>query len=999
MADQVEITNVGGEGVASEVTLANLLAITEEMAKKKGINPEEVTKKLNALRNSASNATESTEKNTTSKKDNTAEVKKSSNALKKFSSAVGNAALSSISSLARSATNMTSAFIEGSNRLDSFIGQIPLVGSQLGILASYIDNSFAAFQDVAGSGAAFNNSLTELRTAAAGARMPLQEFTGMISANSDKLATFGGTATQGAQQIVALNRALGGNREDLLSMGLNYQEINEALIDYQYLQRAGNRGVRLSQQQQVAQAQAAADYTKNLVTLGKLTGQDVKTQQEAIARAQMDVAMQAKLATLSVDERKKMDQLMADTMASGGQAAVDQLRLQFLGMAPMTQDMALYQSQFGESVNAISNGLNRVYDANVSVAQMSNQSTDFMMDMINGNAQAFARLEPGITAAAAGLDGPMATLAEQLRGAGIQFTDFINRDTGEVDQVRLRTAIENAKAETAASDNSTRSMASFMETLNTVREAFTNNIVTPLMNAVMPALRSLTTALSPSEDGTNTFMSAITKVGDWINNDLAPGILKFIEAFKEDPKKAILDLFTRGTESLTNVIKDFFLGTMMTGPLMPGQEREREGGFLKETLLPIMAELGTGLVNGMVEGVKYLWENTNIIETMVAGIAALWAGKALMSAMVSGAGSLMAAGLSRMRTPSGAPGPAPAGGGGGARAGGGLRNFAGRAARRLGAVGAIGYGLYEGYQGYSAANEALERGEITQSQATVQQSEAIGGAAGGTGGALAGAALGATAGSVVPIIGTAIGGLIGGAIGWWAGNAGGEALGGIIGESIAEPETDVNNNSTTTPDAPTPPPVPPITPPINSPGAQLAMMMTAEEISAMERIAAVDFTTFNAGLQELRTIDLSGLFDFGLIDTSDFVNGIKTFAEIPDLARNIGIINSLNAENIKSYASSMEDLADALEKINDALSEDNKGMFGGGTGVAAKDMLGEIGRATSGTSESTQQLNTIMQQIYMLLQEMKTINEDIESNTSNIIGSNLAQGGVSNVGR
>ena len=69
----------------------------------------------------------------------------------------------------------------------------------------------AAFQNVAGSGAAFNNSLTELRNAAAGARMPLDQFASMIGANSDKLAAFGGTATDGAKQIVALNKALGSN--------------------------------------------------------------------------------------------------------------------------------------------------------------------------------------------------------------------------------------------------------------------------------------------------------------------------------------------------------------------------------------------------------------------------------------------------------------------------------------------------------------------------------------------------------------------------------------------------------------------------------------------------------------------------------------------------------------------------------------------------------------------------------------------------------------------
>jgi hypothetical protein len=56
VAEEVQITNVGGEGVASEVTLARLTAVMEAMAKKKGIDPDEVNKKLIALRTNAANS-------------------------------------------------------------------------------------------------------------------------------------------------------------------------------------------------------------------------------------------------------------------------------------------------------------------------------------------------------------------------------------------------------------------------------------------------------------------------------------------------------------------------------------------------------------------------------------------------------------------------------------------------------------------------------------------------------------------------------------------------------------------------------------------------------------------------------------------------------------------------------------------------------------------------------------------------------------------------------
>ena len=123
---------------------------------------------------------------------------------------------------------------------------------------------------------------------------------------------------------------------------------------------------------------------------------------------------------------------------------------------------------------------------------------------------------------------------------------------------------------------------------------------------------------------------------------------------------------------------------------------------------------------------------------------------------------------------------------------GGLKNMAsagGRFASRLAAPLAIGYGMYEGYTNYQDIEAQRQAGEITDNQATVQKSQAVGSAAGGTGGALAGAAAGAAIGSVVPIVGTAIGGMIGGAIGWWAGSKAGSEVGEVIGDALTGPDT------------------------------------------------------------------------------------------------------------------------------------------------------------------------------------------------------------------
>ena len=168
-------------------------------------------------------------------------------------------------------------------------------------------------------------------------------------------------------------------------------------------------------------------------------------------------------------------------------------------------------------------------------------------------------------------------------------------------------------------------------------------------------------------------------------------------------------------------------------------------------------------------------ENFEVVAGTVLALnsAALLASVAL-KAMALSAGSGMMGGPTKA-------GKAKVGGGAGAMGKGAVAKGVARKFAPL----AVLMSAYEGYTGVSEANEKAEAGKITGNEATVDKSEAIGGAVGGGGGALAGAAAGAALGSVVPIVGTAIGGLIGGAIGYWAGSKGGEMAGEAIGDAIA----------------------------------------------------------------------------------------------------------------------------------------------------------------------------------------------------------------------
>jgi len=74
-------------------------------------------------------------------------------------------------------------------------------------------------------------------------------------------------------------------------------------------------------------------------------------------------------------------------------------------------------------------------------------------------------------------------------------------------------------------------------------------------------------------------------------------------------------------------------------------------------------------------------------------------------------------------------------------------------------------------------------------------------------------------------------------------------------------------------------------------------------------------------------------------------------------------------------------------------------MFTSGTGENAGSVMSQMNTTGSGGGVGGDQLNNIMNQVLLVLNEIRDLDEDVERNTRNIIGSNLAQGGVSNVAR
>ena len=158
------------------------------------------------------------------------------------------------------------AAFEGSGSISAFTDNV--VG--LKTLGNRLDVNIETFRQLSATGANFGQSIVQLRTAAAEAALPLDDFAALVANNSQNLAALFGSTTQGARAIASLGRdvrAVG--IESLAPLGFTVDEINETLLLNLESQRRTGVLDRLTNDQR---RDSAISFAVQLDRLAKLTG-------------------------------------------------------------------------------------------------------------------------------------------------------------------------------------------------------------------------------------------------------------------------------------------------------------------------------------------------------------------------------------------------------------------------------------------------------------------------------------------------------------------------------------------------------------------------------------------------------------------------------------------------------------------------------------------------------------------------------------------------------
>lgn len=606
MADEVEITNVGNGGeVASEETLARLVNSIGEFAKKSGMDPKaEAAKAQKAHTKSLEEDVEAIRKKIKAQKEYTSALKSSTRALTGvFSGAIG-LLTSSLSGITGVLFNFAEMIVGTDESLSGLVGNIPLVGGALSNLTSVIDDSFDAFQSMATSGASFGYNLGELRSTAKELRLDFGELSNFVNQSSTRLAAFGGTVDSGIREMKELSGAMGSDlREQFTAMGLTTEDLNEQLSFYQYLTRAGSRQEQRSRQGQV---DAVASLTKNMLTLSKLTGEDVKQRQEAIAQAQMDAAFQMEMARLTPAQKNAMQEALNQAQVMG-QDAVDAVKREFLEMPPLTEAQAVYaatQNELVQELSEMTRTAKNIRDEDLKAFTSEEAVRNRLASMFEAQVEAANRNEVILRAGAAGLDGVAGMIAEQFGSTA----DFVGQFLSESADGTIKFATDEFLNSMKESGNSLISeggeldaISEFKEGLREARQAITDGFTNPMIKALMPSINLLTDSFRSfvGEDGTNTlFRNAIDLMKEQILA-ITPKIQEFFNAFAEDPNQAISNLVT----DIGNFFRDAIFGQMVDIGEGPHMVLERQGG----------------LIQTMIDGFGALFENDGVIQSIKDG--------------------------------------------------------------------------------------------------------------------------------------------------------------------------------------------------------------------------------------------------------------------------------------------------------------------------------------------------------------------------------------------
>jgi hypothetical protein len=373
----------------------------------------------------------------------------------------------------KSFVGLGKAAFEGSGSISAFTDNV----KGLGLIGNRLDVNIETFRQLSQTGANFGQSIVQLRTAAANAALPLDDFAQLIGKNSQSISALFGSTTVGAQRIAELGRITREVGIDRLApLGFTVDEINETLLLNLESQRRTGVLANLTDRQRT---QSAIRFAEELDRLAKLTGQQRDELRAQIEQQQSNERFQAAL-----------------------QGATEETRTRLQGFAATVGNIAPGLNEGFQDL--IANAGVPVTESALALVQNIPEAQSIIRSLINGTVSAEQALGQIRDASTQSIDRfRQATVTGQVEFLRLQ-GDVINLGRRIVD-VDGAFADQNAQATSLV-----KNLTSFEQASKVLSSQF-QSIETGLLSAFGPALGGLIGGIQNIMGGAGGIATALAK--------------------------------------------------------------------------------------------------------------------------------------------------------------------------------------------------------------------------------------------------------------------------------------------------------------------------------------------------------------------------------------------------------------------------------------------------------------------------------------------------------
>jgi hypothetical protein len=418
---------------------------------------------------------------------------------------------------------------------------LPIIGTVAGLFAQLVrmqEENLSTYRTLSKSGINFGHSLGDLRETATELGLTLDQYSKLMTTNSDVFALMGSSANAGAKNFVNINKYLVENATELRNLGFSYEEMNG--LTASYVRVMG--GLKKSERENTELAtKSIIEYGKELDLIARITGTSREQQEKALQEQMQEANWQAFLATQDDDTRKKLQLKMNEALATAGKGGADIVKAAAMGIAVQSQAGQTLYSLAGPLAQSIENGTRQALSAGTSLAAFQSESARRLAVDQNLGAKAYkdnlltfnALMQAGDRL---GLD--MAPLAKQFAVQAIAGDKSIE-DTIARNEKEKALQAQDAKTQNASLDTALQ-LEDSMRKLNAAFVKLGNLVMDNLVNPLMKHLTS---------------PEIMDNIGKGLK-EMSEGLKVWIpKLFDEKGRQEIID---KVVSALTNIIENIF---------------------------------------------------------------------------------------------------------------------------------------------------------------------------------------------------------------------------------------------------------------------------------------------------------------------------------------------------------------------------------------------------------------------------------------------------------